>query len=111
MELANKRLNAVNSHFLAERDRCVAELESLLNNQGIALDMELLVKTFERLAVTNVALENIRAIISDNSKTANSETGFQGFDMSQTEEMNRMLEVIKDKLDNFTDQNHSTNQP
>lgn len=97
----NKKLKASHSHFLAEKDRLVAELDMLINgNSTDSLD-SLFVK-FRELAVVNVAISNIESIMTDNSNPDESHAK-RGLTLNQLEEMTRMAEAIR-KLNEGGDQ-------
>jgi hypothetical protein len=95
MEIKNKRLQAAQSHFISQRDRAIAELDSMLNAYAATMDMDTIIRTFEKLALSNMALSNINSIIEDNSD----QQGLGGdFSPSDLEEMNAMADAISSKL-------------
>lgn len=101
MDIKNKRLLAANSHFVSQRDKIVAELDSLLNSYSGPLNMDAIIQSFEKLAITNMALSNINSIIEDNS---DANAPVNGINLNELEEMNMMVEAIRQKL-NIGDQN------
>lgn len=104
MNISNKRLNAVHSHFVAQREKCVAELDVMLNSYTGSVNIDSIITVFERLALANMALSNIQSIVADNSVPEPTENGL---DFSQIEQMNRMAEAIKDKLSESRQENKS----
>lgn len=101
MEIKNKRLLAANSHFTSQRDKIIAELDSLLNSYSGPINMDAIIQSFERLAVVNMALSNINSVIEDNS---DSNASVNGINLNELEEMNMMADAIRQKL-NIGDQN------
>lgn len=95
MDIKNKRLLAANSHFASQRDKIVAELDSLLNSYSGPLNMDAIIQSFEKLAITNMALSNINSIIEDNTDVNHSKGGIN---VNELEEMNMMVEAIREKL-------------
>ena len=90
----NKKLKAAHSHFIAERDRLIAELDILLNGQTSSESLDKVFNTFREMAVVNVAISNIEAIMADNNPPQP-----QGISIDQLEELSRMTEAIRQKMD------------
>lgn len=109
MEINNKRLKAAHSHFLSCRDRYVAELEVMLNSYSGTFNMDAMIETFEKLAVANMAINNINSILADNS---NADEPNYGINLDQIDEMNRMVEAIKQKMgsDRTESENNNSNK-
>lgn len=107
MEITNKRLNAANSHFVAQRDRCVAELDVMLNNYTGLVSMDAIIDVFEKLAIANMAISNIKSIVQDNAVPEKSP---EGLTLNQVEEMNRMVDAIRQKVSPYNPEDQNTNQ-
>lgn len=93
----NKKLKSAHSHFIAQRDRLIADLDTLLNGQHGTESMDLVYHTFREMAIVNMAISNIESIIADNER---SEPHISGLDIDQLGEINRMAEAIRNKMDN-----------
>ena len=103
----NKKLKAAHSHFIAERDRLIAELDTLLNGQTSSESLDKVFNTFREMAVVNVAISNIETIMEDNNTPQP-----QGIAIDQFGELSRMAEAIRQKMDeeNGVSGNDNNNQ-
>ena len=95
----NKKLKASHSHFIAERDRLIAELDTLLNGQTGSESLDKVFRTFREMAVVNMAVSNIESIMADNEQAS---PPVSGLTIDQFDEINRMAEAIRNKMDNDT---------
>jgi hypothetical protein len=91
----NKKLKAAHSHFIAERDRLIAELDTLLNSQTNPDSLDKVFYTFREMAVVNMAIGNIESIIADNELPV---TEPSGITLNQLEQINRMAEALREKM-------------
>lgn len=107
MEMKNKRLQAARSHFTSQRDKAIAELDSMLNAYAATVDMDAIIRTFEKLALSNMALSNISSIIEDNSDTQGLSDSYSATDL---EEINAMADAITNKLNLVKNDEQKQNQ-
>lgn len=92
----NKKLKAAHSHFLAERDKLISELDTLLNRNTDPDCLNRVFSTFREMAVVNVAISNIESIMEDNQ---NSDRPIQGLPVEHLEQMHAMAEALRRKVD------------
>lgn len=93
----NKKLKAAHSHFLAQRDLYMAELDNLLNSNVPKGEVKEIFGLFRHLALTNTTINTIEAIMRDNQYQ--SEQGFPSEELMNLDELARKLE---DKLKKST---------
>jgi hypothetical protein len=98
----NKKLKAAHSHFIAERDRLIAELDILLNGQTGSESLDRVFHTFREMAVVNTAISNIESILADNEQE---NPLVSGLTIDQLGEMNRMAEAIRQKMNDGENKN------
>lgn len=63
----NKILKASYSHFIAQRDLVLAELDINLNKTDSNTSVEKTITLFKELAISNMCIDYIDAIIKDNT--------------------------------------------
>lgn len=62
----NKILKAAHSHYVAQRDILMADLEALINKDGSPNVSLKAIEAIEKLALANLCIDTVRAIIDDN---------------------------------------------
>lgn len=94
----NKILKASHSHFIAQRDLILAELDLNLNKNNSSTSIEKTINLFKDLAISNLCIEYISAIINDNELN----------DSSRLKDLDFLAKELENKLTN-KDINNSEN--
>lgn len=94
----NKILKASYSHFIAQRDLILAELDINLNKSDSNTSVEKTIGLFKELAISNLCLEYIHAIINDNNS----------MESNQLKDLDFLAKELENKLTN-KDHNNSEN--
>lgn len=98
----NNRIKAIQSHFEAQRERVIADLDSVLNG-STAWDFDKAVNLIRELAIANQSLNTVDMIVRDNSPQQAS-----GITLEQLTELDRLAQAIRDKVS--PDQNEENNE-
>lgn len=108
----NKKLKAAHSHFVAERDKLISELDTLLNRNTDPDCLNRVFSTFREMAVINVAISNIESIMEDNQ---NADSQMPGLPAEHLEQMHAMAEALRrtaeggqSNMDNYNTQRDDT---
>lgn len=87
----NKIIKASLSHYQAQKDILLSELDIILNRSNQEGDTKKAIELIRELSLTIVCINNIEAIIEDNKL---------GINVSNLEELNNLAGLIDEKIKN-----------
>ncbi len=92
--MTNKILKASLSHYQAQRDFFLSELDIIINRSNNEGDTKKAIDLIRELSLTILCINNIEAIIEDNKNNVS---------LKNVEELNHIAQILDEKLNNPND--------
>jgi hypothetical protein len=89
--MTNKILKASLSHYQAQRDFFLSELDIIINRSNNEGDTKKAIDLIRELSLTILCINNIEAIIEDNKNNVS---------LKNVEELNHIAQILDEKLNN-----------
>ncbi len=89
--MTNKILKASLSHYQAQRDFFLSELDIIINRSNNEGDTKKAIDLIRELSLTVVCINNIESIIEDNKSSVS---------MQNIEDLNHIAQLLDDRLKN-----------